>query len=195
MLPPPYAVGLSGFDYHELDERAVSLSRPNSKLVNWYNCQFYNGWGDASSQDFYNSVAVLGEWDPSRIVLGVLDNAGNGGSGFVSSSKLVEVIRQLRTNYPTFGGVIGWEYFNAGASDGLGDRPWDWVKTMSNALYNSYSPRRVDLITSLIPNLPSPWPDALKNLTGEGARYFDAVRALNITDGNLGSARNLLFPP
>ncbi|KAK6349197.1 Cyclin-dependent kinase catalytic subunit [Orbilia blumenaviensis] len=194
MFPRPWAVGLSGFDYNDLDRLAVSSTRPSGKLVDWYNCQFYNGWGDANDLKYYNAIAMVGKWEPSRIVMGILGHPGNGGSGFVSHKRLAEVIRQLRTNYPTFGGVIGWEYFNAGGADGFSE-PWQWVKAMSNALYDPYAPRQINLSTPPLRELnsSSPWPGPLRTLVGEGAEHFRAVRALNMTDGDLKKAERLLF--
>ncbi|KAF3936561.1 hypothetical protein ABW19_dt0203390 [Dactylella cylindrospora] len=188
MLPKGLAVSLSGFDYHELDKLAVSARRPNGKLVSWYNCQFYNGWGDANTQTFYDAIAILGKWEPSRIVLGVLDNSRNGGSGFVPLATLVRVIHQLRTNFPTFGGVIGWEYFNAGLEDGL-EHPWQWVKAISNSLYDPFSPLGLDLVTLPLPKPASPWPSSLDILTEKGASYFEALKALNATNGDLALAQ------
>ncbi|KAK6527104.1 hypothetical protein TWF281_010296 [Arthrobotrys megalospora] len=194
MFPKPWAVGLSGFDYNDLDKLAVSSTRPSGKLVDWYNCQFYNNWGDASDLKYYNAIAMVGKWDPSRIVMGILDNPGNGGSGFVSHKRLTEVIRQLRTNYPTFGGVIGWEYFNAGSADGFSE-PWQWVRGISKALYDPYNPRRINLSTPPFQELnsSSPWPSNLSTLVGEGAGYFNAVKALNMTNGDLEQSEKLLF--
>ncbi|EPS38759.1 hypothetical protein H072_7463 [Dactylellina haptotyla CBS 200.50] len=194
MLPQPWGAGLSGFDYRELDDKAVSSNRPGGKLVNWYNCQFYNGWGDASSARYYNAIKSLGKWEPSRIVMGVLANPGNGGSGYVSMSRLTETIHQLRSNYPDFGGIIGWEYFNAGGSEKVTE-PALWVKAMSNALYDPYTPRRINFLTSVVPEIPSQWPEALNTLRGEGSSYFEAVKALNVTNGDLAQAESILFPP
>ncbi|KAK6333161.1 hypothetical protein TWF718_010984 [Orbilia javanica] len=194
LFPKPWAVGLSGFDYNDLDRLAVSSTRPSGKLVDWYNCQFYNGWGDASDIKYYDAIATSGKWDPSRIVLGILDHPGNGGSGFVSQKRITEVIRQLRTNYPNFGGVIGWEYFNAGQADGFSE-PWQWVKAIGRALYDPYNERRIDNDPPNFEqmNCSSPWPGPMSRLLEEGAKYFRAVKALNITSGDLERAEELLF--
>ncbi|KAF3197868.1 hypothetical protein TWF192_000651 [Orbilia oligospora] len=195
MFPKPWAVGLSGFDYNDLDKLAISSTRPSGKLVDWYNCQFYNGWGNAGDLRYYDAIATLGKWDPSRIVLGILANPGNGGSGFVPHKRITEVIRQLRTNYPNFGGVIGWEYFNAGWTDGFSE-PWQWAKAISEALYNPYDRLRVSINTPKLGELSSssPWPGPLNQLLEEGAGYFKAVAALNMTGGDFEKAEGLLFP-
>ncbi|KAK6538717.1 hypothetical protein TWF694_010292 [Orbilia ellipsospora] len=192
-LLPQYAYSLSGFDYLELDKQAVSRTRPGGKLVNWYNCQFYNGWGDATSQEFYNSIAGPGgAFDPSRVVLGVLVNPDLGW-GYVPVAQLTDVIHQLRTTYPTFGGVIGWEYFDAGLSEGITE-PALWVKAISNALFNPLTPVSVDHSTSNKPKISPPWPGPMNTLQGKGVGYFPALRALNMTGGDLGRAESLVLP-
>jgi len=62
--------------------------------------------------------------------MGVLTNS-NDGNGFVETRLVVETIRQLRREFPSFGGVYGWDYFDAGMGelDG-GKEPWEWVKTI-----------------------------------------------------------------
>lgn len=105
LLPPGESSGLSGIDYQQLDSQAVTSS--GEKLVSWYNAQFYNGWGSASSQNWYDNIASSSSIAPSRILLGVLDSSSDGGSGFVSLDQLEEVADQLKANYPSFGGVVG----------------------------------------------------------------------------------------
>lgn len=39
----PQEYGLGGFSYRDLDAAATAPLKPNGKLVNWYNAQFYNG--------------------------------------------------------------------------------------------------------------------------------------------------------
>lgn len=115
---------LSGFSYAELE------ASPAGRLVEWYNTQFYCGWGDARSTGWYDAVVAAG-WDPRRVVLGVVTNAANG-TGHVGLGLLREVCGALRARYAArggFGGVMGWEYFNAGL--GEGDR--DVVRAVSGA--------------------------------------------------------------
>jgi hypothetical protein len=35
------------------------------------------------------------------------------GSGYVAVSKVAGTVKKLVAKYPDFGGVVGWEYFNA----------------------------------------------------------------------------------
>ncbi|KAJ6256733.1 hypothetical protein Dda_8600 [Drechslerella dactyloides] len=221
MFLKQYAVGLSGFDYHDLDSQATAYDKPDRKLVDWYNCQFYNGWGDASSTDWYDYIVNVGAWDPTRIVMGVLDNPRDGGSGFVPLTTLKETIHSLQSTYNNrMGGVIGWEYFNAGISqeDGL-QEPWQWVRAISDALYANYPPvpgplpspsptptpspspspiadlPRIDPDPESLPQPTSEWQGLLNKLLGLGANRFEAVRALNTTDGNPRESFSILHIP
>jgi cyclin-dependent kinase len=114
---------MSGFNHFELESSDVG------KLVSWYNVQFYCGWGDAGDERLYEAIISSG-WDPRKVVLGVVTNPENG-SGFVDTERLGRCVGKLREKYgDTFGGVMGWEYFNAG---GIA-KPEQWVKGMARLL-------------------------------------------------------------
>lgn len=187
----PSGPGLSGFDYPTLDAAATEPTRPNGKLVNWYNAQFYNGWGDASAQDFYNAIITMGNWKPERVVMGVLDNSADGGSGFVALETLKGVIKQLQANYPAFGCAVGWEYWNAGATDGYAS-PWQWVKEIGNVVFQATALPTRNLTVASDPQPPAPFQAETNALFGLVGNYFEAVRALNITNGDLAEAEKLL---
>jgi len=131
-------INVSGFNYFDLDSNATDAS--GKPLVEWYNAQFYSSFGDASSPYTYQWIMKKG-WDPERVVLGVLTNS-NDGFGFVETRYVVDTIRSLRQEFPGFGGVYGWDYFDAGMSevDG-GTEPWQWVKIIKEALYGLLSRR------------------------------------------------------
>ncbi|KAJ5894582.1 hypothetical protein N7495_006273 [Penicillium taxi] len=112
---------LSGFDYRELEQARASK-------ISWYNAQFYNGWGQAEDPRMYAAIISQG-WSPRRVVYGLLTNPGNGSQGFVSSEKIGPVLANLVEQFPTFGGVMGWEYFNA--LPGERAKPWQWAALMS----------------------------------------------------------------
>ncbi|KAI4111956.1 MAG: hypothetical protein LQ345_006650 [Seirophora villosa] len=114
---------LSGFDYE-----ALEVLRGGS--VSWYNVQFYNGWGSLL-EGAYEEVMARG-WTQEKIVAGVLTNQGNG-HGWVASEEVGRVVRQLREVWPWLGGVMGWEYFNAG-DGGEEGRGWEWGEGMMRAL-------------------------------------------------------------
>lgn len=112
---------LSGFDYCQLEQqRAGSIA--------WYNAQFYNGWGQPQDPRMYAAIVAQG-WSPARVVYGLLTNPGNGSQGFVSQQVLTSVLGLLVENFPNFGGVMGWEYFNA--MPGQMAKPWEWAMQMS----------------------------------------------------------------
>lgn len=133
LLPGSSGSGLHGFSQLDMDAQATEPSRPNGKLVNWYNAQFYNGWGDASSTDMYDEIVGEGGWSADRVVMGVLTNPGDGGSGFVGLETLKSVLRSLSAKHAAFGCAVGWEYWAAGTGDGL-EKPWMWVKALGEVI-------------------------------------------------------------
>jgi hypothetical protein len=125
---------LSGFNHFELE------SSDTGKLIDWYNVQFYCGWGDASDTRFYEALVTAG-WNPRKLVLGVVTNPGNG-AGHVPLAKLQDVVKTLSSKYGSqFGGVMGWEYFNAYRDKDIlakrrpeGPEPWMWPFEIAHAL-------------------------------------------------------------
>ncbi|KAJ2553604.1 hypothetical protein EV175_002888, partial [Coemansia sp. RSA 1933] len=115
MLDP--AKNLSGFDYTVLES-----VRGND--IAWYNTQFYCGWGDLSNTLMYDLMVQKG-WNPGKLVIGVLTNPENA-TGFVSWELLSPVLETLKRQNPTFGGIMGWEYFNS-LPEGL-CCPSEWAK-------------------------------------------------------------------
>ncbi len=116
---------MSGFDY-------LSLEKMRGGSINWYNAQFYNGWSSASEPQHYFSCMAQG-FEPEKIVMGVLTNQKNGGSGYVEVGELVETILTVSELVmgmdKKFGGVMGWEFFNAvGFEQSSG--PEEWVQML-----------------------------------------------------------------
>lgn len=185
---------LSGFSYFDLDKQAVSSN--GTKFVSWYNAQFYSGFGSPESTSTYDEIVDAG-WDPARVVMGVLDS-GSDGSGFVALKTIQSTIASLLAKYPTFGGVDGWEYFDAGSSDGDG-KPWEWVKSIGGSLFgtaagnNTLSKKRIAKERGGAEFPESPFEErAIEELMGRGATHFEAVRALNRTSGEWLEARSLV---
>ncbi|CAJ2507583.1 Uu.00g087690.m01.CDS01 [Anthostomella pinea] len=114
---------LSGFDYEALEVM-------RGKQIAWYNAQFYCGWGDASNPVMYEMCVARG-WVPEKVVVGVVTTPENG-HGYVPLELLGLNLAALRRRFPTFGGVMGWEYFN-GLPGGKG-RPWEWAQRMTKVL-------------------------------------------------------------
>jgi hypothetical protein len=104
-----------GFSYAELERRA-------GFMINWYNTQFYCGWGDLASTEMYDKVLANG-FAPSRIVAGTVTNPVNC-RGYVDPPTLRKVLRKLNRRHPGFGGVFGWEYFNALGPNDSGPAGW-----------------------------------------------------------------------
>lgn len=210
--------GLHGFPQRDMDDQAVEPARPNGKLVSWYNAQFYNGWGDASSTAMYDQIISEGGWAADRIVMGVLTNPGDGGSGFVKLPTLKSVVGSLGAKHASFGCAVGWEYWAAGTGDGM-QYPWMWVKelgdviatfankfheeapsssdettpsTPSNSSSGNEPPAGVQPPSSPMKDPPTPWPSQMAQLESVGAGHWDSVRALNMTNGDTKAAGDML---
>lgn len=131
---------ISGFSYFDLDVLATAPD-PHEldatiPLVSWYNAQFYGGF--ARSTWFYKSVVDAG-FGPSRVVISVAGSLASGENGFLRIEELQETTRGLRKLFgEKFGGVAGWEYFDAGSvgvDGGWVDEPWRWVAAIGDALF------------------------------------------------------------
>ncbi len=114
---------LSGFDYAALEAR-------RGRQIAWYNAQFYCGWGDAATPAMYEMCVARG-WPPAKVVLGLV-TAPDNGAGWVPFEVLAPTLALLRRRFPTFGGVMGWEYFNG--RPGGRERPWEWARQMTKLL-------------------------------------------------------------
>ncbi|KKF94477.1 Chitinase 2 [Ceratocystis platani] len=114
---------LSGFSYAQLEAA-------RGHEIAWYNAQFYCGWGTLAEPMQYANIIGRG-WRPDRIVAGTVTSPNNG-AGFVEMEDLAASVIQLSEVYPTFGGVMGWEYFNS-RPGGL-EAPWEWAQWMTSLL-------------------------------------------------------------
>jgi len=130
----------SGFSYFDLDELAT-VPGSDRKLISWFNGMFYGGF--SRGPPLYQSVIDAG-WDPERVVMTVLDCANDGQpNGFLRIETLRKTIIDLRGMYPKFGGLAGWEYHDAGASDSDDMQPWTWVKMVGQALFGALPSRGI----------------------------------------------------
>jgi len=111
---------LSGFDYRQLEEARGSS-------IAWYNTQFYNGWGSMQHTDTYDEIIRNG-WRPDKVVAGMLTNPKHGPSGYVPLNQTAAVLSLLVEKYPSFGGVMGWEYTDSLPRE---DEPWLWSCCMA----------------------------------------------------------------
>jgi hypothetical protein len=206
---------LSGFSYPELECSVFG------REIAWYNTQFYCGWGDAASTLWYDAIIAAG-WKPERVVMGVVTHPGNG-AGHVSLATLTQNCATLRNKYRNvgkgFGGVMGWEYFNAGDCDAdivhvasLGLQTNDtvqggWVAALGRVLrteeeQQSHTDRPLQNVTAdqirhmvtRLPQATASWPDEeVQKLVVLGFQRHEALAALNATDGNVELAAGFLF--
>lgn len=130
ILMAPVASDLSGgsefsggFSYSQLESDVGSD-------INWYNAQFYCGWGDLSSTSDYDAVIANG-FPASQVVAGTVTNSVNC-SGYVDPGTLANTLSSLAGEYSDFAGVAGWEYFNAVPVNNGG--PQSWYAAAGNAL-------------------------------------------------------------
>lgn len=114
---------LSGFDYRLLEEARGSS-------IAWYNTQFYNGWGGLHNTDAYDEIIRNG-WPAQKVVAGMLTHPKHGGSGYVPLELTAAVMSLLVEKYPHFGGVMGWEYWDALPQE---ENCWMWPFCMSLCL-------------------------------------------------------------
>ncbi|WHT18794.1 glycosyl hydrolase family 18 protein [Crossiella sp. CA-258035] len=115
---------ISGFNYE-------TLYRERGSQINWFNAQFYCGWGSMADTAGYDRIIGRKLIPPAKVVAGVITNPASCG-GYVELDKLKSTIKQLTQKYPTFGGVDGWEYFNS--NPGGTARPWEWAKEITSAM-------------------------------------------------------------
>lgn len=112
---------LSGFSYRALEAQL-------GNKISWYNTQFYCGWGWMHSTAAYDEIVSNG-WLPKKVVVGLLTNPTNAASGYLPFELVGAVLALLIEKYPSFGGVMAWEYFNSLPGDI--HKPWEWAASMS----------------------------------------------------------------
>jgi hypothetical protein len=141
--PEDTETNLSGFSYFTLDALAT-VPGSDTKLIKWFNAMFYGHF--PKGPPHYEDVIEAG-WEPERVVMGVLDCADDGQpNAFLDIERLREVVGMLKDKYEEmggFGGIAGWEYYNAGMSDGDGDtgvkvENWEWVRRVGQVLFGGF---------------------------------------------------------
>lgn len=88
--------------------------KPLAANLDWFNVQFYNGWGSLATAANYRAVISAG-YHPSQIVAGAMAlPVDNKPASYVPIQQLVQTLSTLARHYPgQFGGTSGWEWFNA----------------------------------------------------------------------------------
>jgi chitinase len=115
---------LSGFSYPKLYK---STAGPK---IAWFNGQFYSGFATLASPSDYQRVVSAG-YPANKIVGGMIANPSDG-SGYVSIKTVSNTLKSLVTQYPHFGGVAAWEYFNA--EPGGSSNPIQWAVDMGQSM-------------------------------------------------------------
>ena len=125
-----FALNLSGFDYDDLEAEM-------GPWIDFYNAQFYNGFGSMASQVLFDRIVDNG-YEPTRVVAGQITSRELGG-GFVEHATLNETVVALRRKHGEIGGIMGWEYFNG--HPGGTEEPWRWAQAMTAILRPGLAPR------------------------------------------------------
>jgi len=116
---------ISGFNY-------TALEQQRGKDIAFYNAQFYNGFGDAKNPDCYEDIVSNG-FAPEKVIMGVPSSPYSTEClGWVPWNMLERTLKTLKSRYPTFGGVFGWEYFDS--EPGGQVAPWEWSQLMAQWL-------------------------------------------------------------
>ncbi len=173
----PVAAGLAGevdslseLDYDQLyADRGVDIA--------WFNAQFYCGWGEPTPGD-YGEVMTHQSADgagipASKVVMAAITNPDNcpHGNGWIGLDGLGDSIRALVADFPDFGGVAGWEYYNSLPGDTAA--PWRFSAFVHDALTGAApSPSPTPTLS------PTPLP------TGSASAGGDGAKALAATGGN-----------
>ncbi|KAL6862198.1 endo-N-acetyl-beta-D-glucosaminidase precursor [Trichoderma novae-zelandiae] len=141
---------LSGFSY-------TTLQQAQGGDVDWYNTQFYSGFGSMASTNDYDRIVANG-FAPETVVAGQLTTPE--AAGWIPTSNLNATIVSLVDEYGRIGGVMGWEYFNS--LPGGTAEPWEWAQIVTEILR-----------PGLVPELKITQEDA-ERLTGA---YEESVKA------------------
>lgn len=116
---------ISGFNYDE-------LYAARGADIEWFNTQFYCGWGSLETTAGYDAIMDYGVYPAEKVVAGTLTDPSLCNRGFVEVDKLAKTVNELSKKYPGFGGVMGWEYFTS-QPGGL-KHPWKWAKIITQAM-------------------------------------------------------------
>lgn len=123
---------LTGLDYNE-------LYRDRGDDIDWFNIQFYCGWGDPTKDEYLTTVAFQagaggGGIPPEKLVMAAITTPDRCPyqRGWIGLDGLQEQVRQIVAAEPRFGGVAGWEY--AGSLPGGAAASWQWYALMTDAM-------------------------------------------------------------
>ncbi|GFP60122.1 hypothetical protein ACSS6W_007731 [Trichoderma asperelloides] len=123
------SANLSGFNYNV-------LQTDQGSNIDWYNTQFYSGFGTMESPNDYINIVNTG-YSPDIVVAGQLTSPADGG-GWIPTADLNNTIITLDQKYGQIGGVMGWEYFNSLPGDT--SAPWEWAQIVTEILRPGLTP-------------------------------------------------------
>ncbi|KAI1419995.1 glycoside hydrolase [Xylaria sp. FL1777] len=115
---------VSCFSYKALETHAASD-------ISWYNAQFYGGsWKGLKTPDYYERCVDEGGWEPQRIVTTITTSSDftypYPRSSWVGLNETGPTIETLVERYADFGGVGGFDYYDA--KPGGYKHPWQWSR-------------------------------------------------------------------
>ncbi|KAI0553644.1 glycoside hydrolase [Xylaria curta] len=115
---------VSCFSYRALEQRAASN-------ISWYNAQFYGGsWAGLKGPEYYERCINEGRWKPERIVTTITTSSDFTyplpRSSWIGLNETGPTIEKLVKKYADFGGVGGFEYYDA--QPGGYEHPWEWSR-------------------------------------------------------------------
>lgn len=115
---------ISGFNYDE-------LYAARGADIEWFNTQFYCGWGTLETTAGYDAIMEYGVYPADKVVAGTITDPSLC-RGFVEVDTLAKTVSELSNKYPGFGGVMGWEYFTS--QPGGTEKPWKWAEIITKAM-------------------------------------------------------------
>lgn len=154
------------------------LYRERGDDIAWFNMQAYCGHG-MPTPDQYDEVIRYqnlkgAKIPPEKLVIAAITNRENCTSGgWIPIDDLTAGLRELTGDYPSFGGVAGWEYFNSLPGDV--PQPWLWAARMRAALDAGPIPTTTPTTTSSDPSTSSsPTPPAPSSSSSATSSQFPA---------------------
>ena len=122
-LEPDPPTTLSNVDYQELYGKV-------GNDIDFFNLQFYNSWGYLTGNSY--RYLVQSGFPARKLVAGIVANPSDG-EGYLDPTIVWTRVRNMRANeFPDFGGVAGWEYYNM--LPGNNSAPEQWARIMWDAL-------------------------------------------------------------
>ncbi|RZS32377.1 hypothetical protein EV193_11210 [Herbihabitans rhizosphaerae] len=98
--------------------------------IDWYNAQFYCGWGTLDSTAGYDKIIERRAFPANKVVTSSITHPDLC-QGYVDiETTLKNTVQALIGRYSDFGGVAGWEYFTS--NPGGTAKPWEWAKLISS---------------------------------------------------------------